>query len=106
MRDLVLRRADEGGASRTARSALGFQELLSGDVEGMKRRTRNYAKRQLTWLRRLPGAVRTSTTSSTPPSRSRAAISSSDAVPWPNVRIVLIGAVICVVGLITGFVSI
>jgi tRNA dimethylallyltransferase len=24
-------------------------------VEAMKRRTRNYAKRQLTWLRRLPG---------------------------------------------------
>ena len=26
------------------------------DVEGMKRRTRNYAKRQLTWMRRLEGA--------------------------------------------------
>ena len=34
------------------RKALGFQELLDGDVEGMKRRTRNYAKRQLTWMRR------------------------------------------------------
>lgn len=42
-------------ASRTARKALGFQELLNGDVEGMKRRTRNYAKRQLTWMRKLPG---------------------------------------------------
>jgi tRNA dimethylallyltransferase len=47
--------ADVAGASRTARSALGFEQLLSGDVEGMKRRTRNYAKRQLTWMRKLPG---------------------------------------------------
>jgi tRNA dimethylallyltransferase len=49
------RRADAAGASATARAALGFEELLRGDVEAMKRRTRNYAKRQLTWLRRLPG---------------------------------------------------
>jgi tRNA dimethylallyltransferase len=50
-----VRRADAAGASRTARAALGFDELLNGDVEGMKRRTRNYAKRQLTWMRRLEG---------------------------------------------------
>ena len=50
-----VRRAHAAGASGTARAALGFEELLSGDVEAMKRRTRNYAKRQLTWLRRLPG---------------------------------------------------
>jgi tRNA dimethylallyltransferase len=50
-----VRRAHDAGASRTARAALGFEELLAGDVEGMKRRTRNYARRQLTWLRRLPG---------------------------------------------------
>jgi tRNA dimethylallyltransferase len=49
-----VRRAAAAGASRTARKALGFEELLSGDVEGMKRRTRNYAKRQLTWMRKLP----------------------------------------------------
>jgi tRNA dimethylallyltransferase len=42
-------------ASRTARKALGFDELLSGDVEAMKRRTRNLAKRQLTWMRKLAG---------------------------------------------------
>jgi tRNA dimethylallyltransferase len=47
--------ADLAGASPTARKALGFEELLSGDVEGMKRRTRNYAKRQLTWMRKLAG---------------------------------------------------
>ena len=51
-----VRRAHAAGASETARKALGFEELLAGDVEAMKRRTRNYAKRQLTWLRKLPGA--------------------------------------------------
>jgi tRNA dimethylallyltransferase len=49
-----VRRADAAGASRTARKALGFEELLNGDVDAMKRRTRNYAKRQLTWMRKLP----------------------------------------------------
>ena len=52
-----VRRAHAAGASPTARKALGFEELLSGDVEGMKRRTRNYAKRQLTWMRKLPGVT-------------------------------------------------
>jgi tRNA dimethylallyltransferase len=50
-----VRRAEAAGASRTARKALGFDELLTGDVEAMKRRTRNYAKRQLTWMRKLAG---------------------------------------------------
>jgi tRNA dimethylallyltransferase len=53
-RDEVLR-AQSSGASQTARKALGFDELLTGDVEAMKRRTRNYAKRQLTWMRKLAG---------------------------------------------------
>ncbi len=48
-------RAHEAGASETARKALGFEELLAGDVEAMKRRTRNYAKRQLSWMRKLAG---------------------------------------------------
>jgi len=48
-------RAHAAGASGTARKALGFDELLSGDTEGMKRRTRNYARRQLTWMRKLGG---------------------------------------------------
>ncbi|WP_228430508.1 tRNA (adenosine(37)-N6)-dimethylallyltransferase MiaA [Baekduia soli] len=47
--------ADAAGASPTARKALGFDELLAGDVEAMKTRTRRYARRQLTWLRKLPG---------------------------------------------------
>jgi len=50
-----VRAAHAAGASPSARQALGFDELLQGDVEAMKRRTRNYAKRQLTWMRKLPG---------------------------------------------------
>jgi tRNA dimethylallyltransferase len=50
-----VRRAQAAGASETARKALGFEDLLQGDVERMKRRTRNYAKRQLTWMRKLAG---------------------------------------------------
>ena len=49
-----VRAAHRLGASSTARAALGFAELLAGDVDAMKRRTRNYAKRQLTWMRKLP----------------------------------------------------
>jgi tRNA dimethylallyltransferase len=50
-----VRAAHAAGASDTARKALGFDELLAGDVEAMKRRTRNLAKRQLTWMRKLAG---------------------------------------------------
>lgn len=48
-----VRRANAMGASATARKAIGFNELLAGDVEAMQRRTRNYARRQLTWMRKL-----------------------------------------------------
>ena len=63
--DEVLR-ANAAGASITARKALGFQELLAGDIESMKRRTRNYARRQLTWMRKL-AAVQTIDTTGRPP---------------------------------------
>ena len=46
--------ADRRGASATARKALGFEELLADDVDAMKLHTRQYARRQLTWLRKLP----------------------------------------------------
>jgi tRNA dimethylallyltransferase len=49
-------RVEGAGASRTARKALGYEELLAGDVEAMKLHTRQYAKRQLTWMRKLAGA--------------------------------------------------
>jgi tRNA dimethylallyltransferase len=48
------RRADALGPGRTARKALGFDEVLAGDVETMKKRSRNYARRQLTWMRKIP----------------------------------------------------
>jgi tRNA dimethylallyltransferase len=53
-----VRRAEAAGASVTARKAVGFDELLAGDVAAMQRRTRRYAKRQLTWMRRLDGVLR------------------------------------------------
>ncbi len=47
-------RAEAAGPSRTARKALGFDEVLSGDLERMRQRSRNYARRQLTWMRKVP----------------------------------------------------
>jgi tRNA dimethylallyltransferase len=52
-----VRAAAAAGASPGARQALGFEELLAGDVEAMRAQTRRYAKRQLTWMRRLPGVA-------------------------------------------------
>ncbi|HEX5761579.1 MAG TPA: isopentenyl transferase family protein [Solirubrobacterales bacterium] len=52
-----VKRAEALGPSRTARKALGFDELLAGDVETMKKRSRNYARRQLTWMRKIPNLV-------------------------------------------------
>lgn len=52
-----VRTADAAGPSRTARKALGFDELLAGDIELMKKRSRNYARRQLTWMRKIPNLV-------------------------------------------------
>jgi tRNA dimethylallyltransferase len=61
-----VRRASAAGASTTARKALGFEELLAGDVDAMKRRTRNYARRQLTWMRKLAGVHELDLTSRDP----------------------------------------
>jgi tRNA dimethylallyltransferase len=61
-----VRRAFGAGASLTARKALGFEELLAGDVEAMKRRTRNYARRQLTWMRKLAAVHTIDTTGRSP----------------------------------------
>jgi tRNA dimethylallyltransferase len=55
--------AAEAGASRTARAALGFEQLLEGHdaappaeaVEAIKAAHRRYARRQLTWMRRMEG---------------------------------------------------
>lgn len=47
-------RAEALGPSRTARVALGFDEILSGNLAEMQKRSRNYARRQLTWMRKVP----------------------------------------------------
>ena len=59
------RGAEEAGASRTARSALGFEQLLgeidaapsAETVEAIKSAHRAYARRQLTWMRRMEGVT-------------------------------------------------
>lgn len=51
------RRAAAAGASRTARAALGFDELLAGDAEALAGAHRRYARRQLTWMRKLRGVT-------------------------------------------------
>jgi tRNA dimethylallyltransferase len=58
--------AAASNASTTARAALGFEELRNDDVDAMRLRTRRYAKRQLTWLRKLRGAHLIDTTGRTP----------------------------------------
>ncbi len=40
-------------ASRTARAAIGFEELLAGDLAGYERAQRQLARRQLSWMRKL-----------------------------------------------------
>jgi tRNA dimethylallyltransferase len=50
--------AEARGPGRTVRKALGFEEVLNGEIEAMKRRSRNYARRQLTWMRKVPNLCR------------------------------------------------
>jgi tRNA dimethylallyltransferase len=54
----------EAGASRTLRAALGFEQLLEGHdgpppeaIEAVKVAHRSYARRQLTWMRRMEGVA-------------------------------------------------
>ncbi len=73
-----VRTASAGGrASATARKALGFDDLLAGDIEAMKRRTRNYARRQLTWMRKLPDVFQVDVTG-----RSAETVASEIAQRW------------------------
>ena len=51
------RRVNASDPSRTARSALGFDELIIGDVDGVKSAHRRYARRQMTWLRKMEGVA-------------------------------------------------
>lgn len=49
------RAAHRSGASRTAAAALGFDDLVTGDIDAVKAAHRRYARRQMTWLRRMEG---------------------------------------------------
>jgi tRNA dimethylallyltransferase len=59
------RAAEEAGPSRTARAALGFQQLVSDidaapsaeAIDSIKAAHRAYARRQLTWMRRMEGVT-------------------------------------------------
>ncbi len=77
-----VRRAEETGPSKTARKALGFDELLGGDVERMKKRSRNYARRQLTWMRKIPGL---NTIDRTGRSDADVAAEIASTVPYPDI---------------------
>lgn len=46
---------ERSGCSRTARAALGFAAALRGDGAAIKAEHRRYARRQMTWLRRMEG---------------------------------------------------
>ena len=50
-----VRTAEAAGASRTASAAIGFPQLLKDDVDAMKSAQRAFARRQLTWMRRMEG---------------------------------------------------
>ena len=60
-----VRAAAEAGPSRTARAALGFEQLLAEmdgapspeSIEAIKAAHRSYARRQLTWMRRMEGVT-------------------------------------------------
>ncbi len=59
------RAAEEAGVSRTARAALGFEQLVADidaapsaeAIESIKAAHRAYARRQLTWMRRMEGVT-------------------------------------------------
>jgi tRNA dimethylallyltransferase len=60
-----VREAAEAGPSRTARAALGFEQLIEDidgapsaeAIESIKAAHRAYARRQLTWMRRMEGVT-------------------------------------------------
>lgn len=56
-----VRAAERAGASRTARSALGYRQLLEEDSGAVKSAHRRYARRQLTWMRKMKGLVEVET---------------------------------------------
>lgn len=52
-----VRAAEAAGASEAVRRAVGYRELLAGDEAAAVAATRRFAKRQDTWMRKLPADV-------------------------------------------------
>jgi len=77
------RRADREEISRTARSALGFDELIVGDIEGVKAAHRRYARRQMTWLRKMDGVEVVDRTGIDDREAAEAALALIDTEPGP-----------------------
>lgn len=87
----VTRARDGGPISRTALQAIGVRELgavLDGDLsldEGaarMKARTRALARRQLTWLRKLPAAAQVPAAGRPPEAVAENVLALVEARPW------------------------
>jgi tRNA dimethylallyltransferase len=62
-----VRRTRRGGVSRTAAQAIGFRDIcdyldgnasLEDAIAAIRQRSRRYAKRQLTWMRKMPDIAR------------------------------------------------
>jgi tRNA dimethylallyltransferase len=82
----------ERGVSRTARKAIGFKEIeayLQGGVsleevaERIERRQRQYVRRQLTWMRKLPGVETIDRTGLEGPQAAQAIVERLDSLPPP-----------------------
>ena len=75
------RAAYDAGVGPTAAAAVGFRELLDGDVDRAVTKTRQLAKRQETWMRRLGGVSIIDVTE-----RSAAEVASEIVARWDGVR--------------------
>jgi tRNA dimethylallyltransferase len=87
----VVRARNGGPLSRTALQAIGVRELvavLDGDLSlqeaaaRMKARTRALARRQLTWLRKLPAAAQVPADGRPPQAVAEDVLAISEARPW------------------------
>ena len=87
----VARARERGQLSRTALQAIGVRELgavLDGELSPdeaaarMKARTRALARRQLTWMRKLPGAAQVSAGGHSPDAVAKDVITLVEARPW------------------------
>lgn len=50
-----VQKVEAAGPARTLRTAHGYRELLAGRIEDWQRAQRDYARRQMTWIRKTPG---------------------------------------------------